>query len=739
MKKIEDFQIGESRINESDYQEAINKLLYEINLRKEEFLMLCQKNDPGNNFKLKPEIFKLVLNQYTVYPNDYEKNLIIHKYTVDDEYIDYMNISNLKPNYTILYKDIFLQHLNKINDKIDNSEMFSSANKMGSAIDLTPLEKLNCGLNEENFITKICKNIINYISTSSKGKRPYEFLDELFKKNDFDNDGYFTIGEVNNFLNNAKIYLADSDLKFFFEYFPLFHGRIEIEQLNDIIKTNSQRKLEQTVKTQYHEEENVKTIKIEEAKEDKYYDEILRNNYIVNVLKECILIFGKTFLLKYFSKYLEFHNNEFYIDNSHLEAGLNSLGYKNPTPVDSDNFMIVCIFKGIATSKSDGTHSNINIEKLFQFLIDYFKLNYQIKKCNPDELINRIGIGLVGRMNDCYLSSVTNHLNEKKVFDLRINEFEFRRKFIQSFGFIDHSFMDKQVHNLCTDDDDDNDNDPNSIKRMGIFSLKYIGSKKFLELAYNISFMNMIKNYSSLGLIFDNDDIEQLNKIYIKMQKILFPNDDNDEYYNFDYNSLGLKAPAKVFQPKLRESDTISNTNSNSKSGKKVYVLADFSKKSLKINDMTPKEQLLLKQKNDNFNLRNKLINKQINPVIAIPKIHNICVKYLVEEYGLSDIRYDFISNIGICRIFKDDFNRQGINMNKKTHWNILIRNLEHLVTEDAKDFLTQIAFDMRDSDGNLMIPSFFAQLEEILLQYTKIEQKKYNLNKEKYDKKQFL
>ena len=734
MRKISDFQITESRINESEYQEAINKLLYEINYRKNEFLQLCQKNDPQNNFKLKPEIFKTILNQFTVYPSDYEKNLIIHKYTVNDEYIDYMNISNLKPNYTISYEDFFLQHLNKINDKIENNEMHSSAQKMGNAIDLTPLEKLNCELNEENFITKICKSVINYIMTNSNGIRPFEFLESILKKNDFDNDGYFTIGEINNFLNNSNIHLADSDLKFFFEYFPHSNGRIEIELLNDIVKTNSQKKLEQTVKTQYHEEENIKTIKTHEAKEDKYYDEILKGNYIINVLKECILIFGKTFLLKYFSKYLEFHNNEFFIDNSHLEAGLNSLGYKTPTPVDSNNFIIVCIFKGVATSKSGGTHSTINIEKLFQFITDYFKLNYQIKKCNPDELINRIGIGLVERMNDTYLSSVTNHLNDKKVFDFRINEFEFRRKFIQSFGFIDHSFMDRQVLNLCNDDDE-NDNDPNSAKRMGIFSLKYIGSKKFLELAYNISFMNMIKNYSSLGLIFDNDDIEQLNKIYIKMQKNLFPNDENDEYYNFDYNSLGLKAPPKAFKPKLREIDNISKTNS----GKSVYVLADFSKKSLKINDFTPKEQFQLKQKNNNLNANNKLINKQINPVIAIPKLHNICMKYLVEQYGLSDIRYDFISNIGICRLFKDELNKQGVNMKKKTHWIILIRNLEHLVTDEAKDFLSQIAYDMRDSDGNLMIPVFFSQLEEILLQYTKIEEKKYKINKEKYEKKHFL
>ena len=91
-------------------------------------------------------------------------------------------------------------------------------------------------------------------------------------------------------------------------------------------------------------------------------------------------------------------------------------------------------------------------------------------------------------------------------------------------------------------------------------------------------------------------------------------------------------------------------------------------------------------------------------------------MKYLVEQYGLSDIRYDFISNIGICRLFKDELNKQGVNMKKKTHWIILIRNLEHLVTDEAKDFLSQIAYDMRDSDGNLMIPSFFEVLNSIHL-----------------------
>ena len=727
MRTISEINVYESRIPENEYKDAINKLLYEISYRKEEYLKLCMEKDKNNLTHLKPEEYKEVLNLFTIYPNDYEKNLIIRRFTVNEEYIDYVFISNLKPEYTISYEDFFLQHLNNINKKIDNKEMHSSVDKMGSDLNLSALEKLNCELNEENFITKICKNIMNHIMVNSKGIRPFEFLDNILKKNDFDNDGYFTIGEVNNFLNETNIFLADSDLKFFFEYFPLFRGRIDIEQLTDIIKTNSQKKLEETAKTQYHETENKKVIKIEEQKEDKYYDDILRSNYIVNVVKECLLIFGKTFLLKYFSKYLEFHNNEFFIDNMHLEAGLNSLGYKHPTPVDSNNFTIVCIFKGVGTTKTN-SHCTINLEKLFQFISDYFKLANQVKKCNPDEIINRIGVGLVQRMNDSYLFSVTNHLNEKDIFDNRINEFEFRRKFIKSFGFIDHSFMDKQVHNLCADDDEDNDfNNTQSLNRMGIFSLKYIQSKKFLDLAYNISFMNMIKNYASLGLIFDDEDIEQLNRIYIKMQRIIFPEDENDNYYNFDFNSLGNKISNQLLKPNIRESDKFSSSKSIS-SGKSVYVLADFSKKALKINDITPKEEYE-RQLNNNI-IKKKEAKKNLDLVKIIPKLHNICIKYLIHKYGLTDIKYDFIHDIGICRIFKDELIKIGVNMNKKFHWVFLIRNLEHLVTEDVKEFMTQLAMDIKDTDGNLMIPFYFYRLEEILLQYTKLEEQKFKKEK---------
>ena len=152
MRTISEINVYESRIPENEYKDAINKLLYEISYRKEEYLKLCMEKDKNNLTHLKPEEYKEVLNLFTIYPNDYEKNLIVRRFTVNEEYIDYVYISNLKPEFTISYEDFFLQHLNNINKKIDNKEMHSSVDKMGSDLNLSALEKLNCELNEENFI-----------------------------------------------------------------------------------------------------------------------------------------------------------------------------------------------------------------------------------------------------------------------------------------------------------------------------------------------------------------------------------------------------------------------------------------------------------------------------------------------------------------------------------------------------------------------------------------------------------
>ena len=64
------------------------------------------------------------------------------------------------------------------------------------------------------------------------------------------------------------------------------------------------------------------------------------------------------------------------------------------------------------------------------------------------EIINKMSIGYINKMNESFLLSVTDHLNKTNMFDSKINEFEFRRKFIKSFDFIDHDFFSEQIHKL---------------------------------------------------------------------------------------------------------------------------------------------------------------------------------------------------------------------------------------------------------------------------------------------------
>ena len=58
-----------SRIDQRDYDVAISKLSYEIQLRKKEFLALCAKHDPNYTSHVDAVIFGDILNKFTVYPN----------------------------------------------------------------------------------------------------------------------------------------------------------------------------------------------------------------------------------------------------------------------------------------------------------------------------------------------------------------------------------------------------------------------------------------------------------------------------------------------------------------------------------------------------------------------------------------------------------------------------------------------------------------------------------------------
>ena len=234
--------------SESDIEFSLNKLLYEIFYRKKEFLNLCSKHDQYYTGRIDKNIFKSVLTSFSPYLEEFDRNNIVNKYTIEDKYIDYINLTEKNSTYIPIYMDEFLSHLNKTNndDNNNNNKNFNTA----------PIANLNNQLNEENFMTKIAKDVMSYLIINSDNN--INFPQELMKKNDFDNDGKYTIGELNNFLKNCKVELADSDLRYFFEFFPLIEGRIDCENLMNYFKTNSQKKYEQTAKINFDDDNELK-------------------------------------------------------------------------------------------------------------------------------------------------------------------------------------------------------------------------------------------------------------------------------------------------------------------------------------------------------------------------------------------------------------------------------------------------------------------------------------------------
>ena len=121
------------RIPEEQYQFAINKLLYEISFRRNEFHNLCSNYSQNYSSKILIASFREALDIFTTYLNDFEKSLIINKYSINDMFIDYEYIGKLIPNYRPKFSDKFLQHKNRSKSPPHKS----------LSIDLLPIEKMN--------------------------------------------------------------------------------------------------------------------------------------------------------------------------------------------------------------------------------------------------------------------------------------------------------------------------------------------------------------------------------------------------------------------------------------------------------------------------------------------------------------------------------------------------------------------------------------------------------------------
>ena len=784
-----------SRIDQGDFDEAISKLSYEIQHRKNEFLSLCRKYDPKLTSRITTTNFAEILNKFTVYPDDYEKKLIIYKTAIEDKYIDYLNLAesprvNEKP-----YQDIFLQHLNDerfkkyyqqkniyptsgSRNEEKNGEKNNEDNKSDISNDfgLLPIEIANAEINEENFLRKVSKDLMTYILTHTKGERPKEFTKKLFKKFDFDDDDKYTIGEFNNFLMGCELILANPDLRFFYENFPVINGRVNINQINDFIDINSEKNFESiNVNEQIFDEKKInerniltKDIeqKLEKQKtyhkkiEDQRIVDMTKKNYIANTMKDCLLIFGRDYLMKYFSKYFFNFEEKLFIEDNSFILGLCSLGFKMPSGTEIGNFKYVCIHKNIARVRGLGHSLIIDILELFDFIIGFFEIEETIKQRSNEDLINHLGSAFYDKITETFIGMITdiknknenletnneneiniNKNNERKKLDeylyKSIGEKDFRKKFINNFGFIDHNFFDNQVHKFCCEE----------IKVEKNFNPILINVKKFMDFSYNFLFLYMIKNYKSLGIFLDPSMHNSLNQIYSKIKKQIFPkenneqqnkNNKNEENSNNLFNNINQTQPSRK-SVIINTESTIQNNQTNNylrsvpvinekmlynnnyqyemeeekidPEGINTYILNKKILGSTKIND----EGKTISDKYKTIKQSTHIINS--NPIEAIPLLYNVCVKYIINLFKLERVSFNLLKGIGICKIFRDHFKK--IRGNKqKIHWMILIQNLESIVPEVVINFMRKIALDNKDNDGNINLQFYFSKLEQILLQY---------------------
>ena len=781
-----------SRIDQSDYINAMSKLSYEIQHRKNEFLSLCVKHDPNYKSRIEIKTFGTILDKFTVYPNEYEKKLIIHKNSINDKYIDYLNIVEYPRMTEESYQDIFLQHLNDERFKkyyqqknilptmgsgIGNDENVDERNEKESSSDssdinnnfgLLPIEIAQAEINEENFLRKVSKDLMTYILTHTKGERPKEFTQKLFKKFDFDNDDKYTIGEFNNFLIACELILRDSDLRFFYENFPVIDGRVSINQINDFIEVNSEKNFksvnlkESAIKEKKKKidekdliakgiEDKLETQKTYHKKlEDQRIIDMTKKNYIFNTVKDCLLIFGRDYLMQYFSKYFFNFAEKPYIEDNSFLLGLCGFGYKMPSSLDIGNFKYVCIHKEVARVRGLGHSLILDIEGLFDFIIGFFEIEETIKIRGAEELINNMGNTFHDKINETLLGMILdiknkneneesineneiklNKENNKKKINENINksigEKDFRKKFINNFGFIDHRFFDGQIQEFCGGE----------LKTEKNFNPNLISVKKFVDFSYNFLFLYIIKNYQTLGILLDSSCHKILNELYSKIKNQIFPKHKkenqqerksifNTETSIKDINNNYIKNAPKInlnVQNKLEEEKANLNTNLNNINTINEYSLNKTILGSIKIND----ENKPISDKYKTIKPSTRIINT--DPIEAIPLLYNICVKYIIDLFKLEKVNFNLLKGIGICKIFRDHFNKLR-GKKQKIHWMVLIQNIESLVPEVVINLMRKIALDNKDSDGNITLQFYFSKLEQILLQYNLSLEDEKNLAK---------
>jgi hypothetical protein len=695
---------------------AISKFNYELKFRKKEFLSNCLSKDKKLDSKLSVSDFEQVLIKFTSYLNATERGDIIKRVSLNGLVVKYVDVVNLI-NYEdkVVYKHPYLTHLNKLNSqKPELSGIIGNAERLSKVLDIPPIELLNYKFSEENFIKKVSKDIMGYIVLNSGEEKTEAAFEIIFHKFDNDNDNMFTVGDLCNFIAFCNIQLGDYDLRYLFEYFKPHLGRIDRKHLFSVIFENSQSEFSKLANTDFSPDIK-KLIKEDEMKEEKHLTMIILNNKFIATVYDSLQLLGKIALLKYFSKNLEIRNNKFFIDSLHLEFGYERLGYTSLTDEDVNNFKFFCVKKGFGVLTQKNT-VNIDIESLFDFVTNYFQVNPNIVKKDSDSLINLLSKKLFSDISTQFLSYTIPH--NENIFLQNNSEIDFRRRFMNSFGFLDHTFIDSLM-NMNQDENLENEE----------FKIGQMSSRKWVEFSFNLLFMGMIKYHDQVGLSIDEGDQIALEQVYNKLEKKYFKIPTKQKTIKLSKGSEIIVDNKQKIELDLKvKKDNLIKTDDNT-GNIKLFEFKNINEiKAIRDRKNAPNDPLTSDYKSKKES--NVCINKTEpstnvhDTVTFLPILYNKCVDYLKVKYDLAEIDTASLKNLGICSIFRDHYsvNKYNINIKEDIVFTDFVNILKDLLGNcDLFKFLCHFSSTLKSDKDQINILYFLFKVEEILLQYSKI------------------
>ena len=150
-----------------------------------------------------------------------------------------------------------------------------------------------------------------------------------------------------------------------------------------------------------------------------------------------------------------------------------------PTSLELSNFKYICIQKNVAKARGLALSLIIDVEGLFDFIIECFEIEETIKIRGDEELINNIGSTFNDKMNETFLGMITD-IKCKNDNEETINFYNISINYLFLFDF--------KIYTLCentTKSDKDNyfegTYDFNDFLKENLTEEKLINSERIIE------------------------------------------------------------------------------------------------------------------------------------------------------------------------------------------------------------------------------------------------------------------